>query len=325
MVVYSAPWERRVLEMAYAGFEHIPQSCPRPETSAGALREAYAHAVDMTRDHSRTFYLASALLPPAKRSAMRALYAFCRVSDDIVDRSAGDAAADLAAWRRRIHEDCSTEDPVVLAWTDTQAGYGVPHLYARQLLEGVGRDLHQKRYDTFAALAAYSYGVASTVGLMAMHIVGFRGPEAVPYAVKLGIALQLTNILRDVREDWQGGRLYLPQEELAAFDLSEEDVAAGRVDDRWRSFMRFQIDRVRRLYAESLPGVALLHPDGRFAIAAAAELYGAILNDIEAHNMDVFHRRACVSGWGKLRRLPGIWWRATLGRYARGGLVEDAA
>jgi phytoene synthase len=159
-------------------------------------------------------------------------------------------------------------------------------------------------------LAEYCYGVASTVGLMTMHIIGFSGPEAIPYAVKLGVALQLTNMLRDVDEDWRAGRLYLPQEELAAFNLIEEDIATGNVDDRWREFMRFQIERNRSLYSEALPGIAMLDPDGRFAISASAELYRAILDDIELHDWDVFQRRSYVGTWGKLRRLPGIWWRS---------------
>jgi phytoene synthase len=178
-----------------------------------------------------------------------------------------------------------------------------------QLIEGVRRDLNQKRYATFEELTAYAYGVASTVGLMSMHIIGFSSPAAIPYAIKLGVALQITNILRDVSEDWRMGRLYLPLQELAAYGLSEADVARGQVDRRWRAFMRFQIARVRRLYEEAWPGIALLNKDGRFAIAAAGELYRAILDDIEAHDYDVFSRRAHLSAWRKLGRLPGIWWR----------------
>jgi phytoene synthase len=174
----------------------------------------------------------------------------------------------------------------------------------------VARDLRQKRYQTFEELTAYAYGVASTVGLMSMHIIGYSGAEALPYAIKLGVALQITNILRDVGEDWRAGRIYLPLEELAAFGLTDADVAAGRVDERWRSLMRFQIARNRRLYAEAMPGIKMLNSDGRFAVAAAGELYRAILGEIEAHDYDVFDRRAHVGAWGKLRRLPGIWWRS---------------
>jgi phytoene synthase len=146
-----------------------------------------------------------------------------------------------------------------------------------------------------------------------MHMVGFSGEEAIPYAIKLGVALQLTNILRDVHEDWVNGRLYLPREELHAFGLSEADIDAGIIDDRWRAFMRFQINRARRLYAESLPGVAMLGKTGRFAIAASAELYQAILDDIEANDYDVFSRRAHTTGFQKLKMLPGIWLRAKRG------------
>jgi 15-cis-phytoene synthase len=176
------------------------------------------------------------------------------------------------------------------------------------LIEGCGRDLYQARYDTFSDLAEYAYSVASTVGLMAMHIVGFVGVEAVPYAVRLGVALQITNILRDVGEDWRNGRLYLPQEELNQFKVKESDIANGIVTPEWREFMRYQIRRNRELYAESIDGISLLHPNGRFAIAAAAKLYEAILLDIEAHDYDVFNRRASISTLGKVKRLPAIWW-----------------
>src|SRR5690606_11050910 len=144
--------------------------------------------------------------------------------------------------------------PVVIAWTDARMRYGIPQTYAEQLIEGVAQDLNRSRYRTFDQLSVYCYSVASTVGLMSMHIIGFVGLDAIPYAVKLGVALQLTNILRDVREDWESGRLYLPQEELDAYGLGEEDVAAGQVDGRCRAFMRYQIARNRQLYEEAWPG-----------------------------------------------------------------------
>jgi phytoene synthase len=177
-------------------------------------------------------------------------------------------------------------------------------------MDGVAADLTKDRYATIDELAQYSYGVASTVGLMSMHIIGYSDEDAIPYAIKLGVALQLTNILRDIAEDWARGRVYVPQDELAHFGLTEDDIAAAVVTDRWRAFMRFQIDRNRRLYAEAMPGIGYLDPSGRFAIGAAAELYRAILEDIERHDYDVFSRRAYVSKWGKIGRLPGIWWRS---------------
>jgi phytoene synthase len=290
--------------------------------SAAALKAAYAHCTALTAQHSRTFYLASRLLPAEKQPAIHALYAFCRVSDDTVDRARGDAAQALAAWRARLVDPAAAgDDPVVRAWTHARRRYNIPLPYANQLLDGVGRDVLQKRYETFEDLATYAYGVASTVGLMSMHIIGFRGPQAIPYAVKLGVALQLTNILRDVGQDWHAGRLYLPQEELARFGLSEADVAAGVVDARWRAFMRFQISRNRRLYAEARPGIALLDTEGRLAIAAAARLYGAILDDIERHDYDVFSRRAHTSRLRKLRELA-VAWRQT--RRIEGTATDDA-
>ena len=315
----TTAWETALLNRAYAGLHGATARAHAPiEPDTDQLEAAYARCDAITREHSRTFYMASALLPKPKRRAARALYAFCRISDDIVDdqdQMNVDPVAALEAWRKRVLHPPATQPPtgVLLAWADTRARYHIPNLYTAQLLDGVAQDFVRQRYPTFEALANYCYGVASTVGLMAMHIVGFRETTAIDYAVKLGVALQLTNILRDVGEDWANGRLYLPLEELAAFGLREADVAAGRVDDRWRDFMRFQIARTRRLYETSLAGVSMLHRDGRFAIRAAAELYAGILDDLEAHDYDAFHRRAFIGRVQKLRRLPGIWWRANVG------------
>jgi 15-cis-phytoene synthase len=307
----SISWESTLLAWAHEALD--AREAPRSiEVSPVTLRSAYRHCEQITKRHSRTFHMASSLLPAEKSRAARALYAFCRVSDDLVDRAGVDPRTALGDWRAKLSGQRLLErDPVALAWADTRLRHRIPECYEQQLLDGVARDLDAARYATFEELAAYCYGVASTVGLMTMHIVGFSGTEAIPYAVKLGVALQLTNILRDVGEDWQAGRLYLPQEELSAFGLEEADVEAGRVDGRWRRFMRFQIERNRRLYAEAAPGIAMLSRDARLAIAAAANLYQAILDDIERHDMDVFTRRAHLSGWQKLRRIPAVW-RTTL-------------
>jgi phytoene synthase len=311
MVENIHSWERILVGLAYEAWHSTPPVPLTSERDEAALKRAYAYCNELTAFHSRSFHLASGLLPAAKRQATRALYAFCRVTDDIVDRAEADAESKLRVWRQHaLTWRPPSDDLVAVAWADTRARYHIPQRYAEQLIEGVARDLRQTRYDTFEDLATYCYGVASTVGLMSMHITGFSGPEAIPYAVKLGVALQLTNILRDVGEDWRAGRVYLPQEDLARFGLTEAYLAAGKVDERWRAFMRFQIIRNRRLYAEAQPGIALLNRDGRFAIAAAAKLYSAILDNIEAHDYDVFRRRAHVDGWGKLWRLPGIWWQS---------------
>jgi phytoene synthase len=309
-------WEQRLLALAHEGLEsHSPAEPFQAE--AGLLEQAYEQCERITRQHSRTFYLASQLLPAEKRRAVRALYAFCRYSDDLVDRPIKKAEESLQAWRQRaLSANPAHNDPIALAWADTRLRYHIPRRYAEQLIEGVGRDLAQTRYATFEELSAYCYGVASTVGLMSMHIIGFQGREALPYALKLGVALQLTNILRDVAEDWKKGRVYLPQDEMAAFGLTEldlEEQLSGQrtsISERWQYFLRFQIQRNRRLYAEAEPGIALLDPDGRFAIAAAAGLYQGILDDIESHHGDVFTRRAHLSAAQKLLRLPGIWRRS---------------
>jgi phytoene synthase len=327
-------WEDRLLARACAPLER-QVAVPVVPADAGMLEQAYAYCTALTKKHSKTFYLASGLLPPEKRRAVRALYAFSRVTDDLADRRDGGGLRALEAWRQRaLHDRPAEDDPIALAWADTRARYRIPDPYAHQLIDGVAQDFHKTRYTSFEDLAEYAYGVASTVGLMSMHIIGFSGEEAVPYAVKLGVALQLTNILRDVGEDWRAGRLYLPQDELAAFDLAEEDIARGRVTGRWRAFLRFQIERNRRFYAEALPGIAMLHGDGRFAIMAAAMLYRDILQDIEAYGGNVFTRRAYLGGWDKLRRLPRIWWQSRqrgpedrsdpASSPCPGGLVEEA-
>ncbi len=319
MALQSQPWEQTLLLLASEARRSTSNN-DKPIFASELLKSAYTYCDSVTAIHSRSFYLASALLPKPKRQAVRALYAFCRVSDDLVDCAEGDAVEPLARWRRRVlSADPPDDDLVAVAWTDARLRFDVPQKYAEQLIDGVARDLDHAQYATFSDLAAYCYGVASTVGLMSMHIVGFAGQEAIPYAIKLGVALQITNILRDIGEDWRAGRVYLPQADLRGFDLSEDVIAAGVAGDayafspittQWRSFMKFQIARNRKLYSEALPGIALLDPDGRFAIRAAAELYCAILDDIEAHDYNVFNRRAYIGSWGKVRMLPGIWWRS---------------
>jgi len=307
---YQQPWEHILLPLAYEAEHQSSAPSYLRLYDSGLLARAYAHCDSITSTNSRTFYMATGLLPADKRRAMRALYAFCRLSDDIVDCSESDTEELLNAWRRRVlTPEPPPGDLVTIAWADTRFRYQIPQRYAEQLIDGVGRDLSQKRYHSFEDMARYAYGVASTVGLMSMHIIGFAGEQAIPSAIKLGIALQITNILRDVGEDWANGRLYLPMDEMAAFGLSEADLDKGQVNAHWRAFLRFQIERNRRLYIEANPGIALLNKDGRFAVAAASDLYRAILSDIEKHDYDVFNRRAHVNAWGKICRLPRIWWR----------------
>jgi len=316
-VQVQAPWEAVLLDWAHQAFDSGSSAhAGHHVTNTDLLDAAYLLCESITRENSKTFYIASGLLPADRRRAARALYAFCRVTDNIIDHAQDETSdvtrARLERWRAlALDSHPPTDEMVALAWADARHRFHIPGGYAQQLIDGVARDLEKKRYQSFDELAEYAYGVASTVGLMAMHIIGFAGEHAIPYAVKLGVALQVTNILRDVQEDWDAGRLYLPSDELARFGLSEADVAAGVRDARWAAFMDFQISRARDLYREAYPGIALLDATGRFAIAASADLYRAILKDIEKHDYDVFSRRAHVSALGKLTMLPGI--------YARGG------
>jgi 15-cis-phytoene synthase len=283
---------------------------------AAQLDCAYAHCRAMTAHHSRSFSLAARLLPAGLRPAIWALYAFCRTVDDTVDCAPAEATAVLHEWRRvTLQGNPSSDDAVAIAWSDALERYAIPRQYALELIDGVERDLLHNRYETFDDLSAYCYGVASTVGLMSMHIVGFSGPEAIPHAIKLGIALQMTNILRDVGEDWRTGRLYLPLEELARYGLTEADIARGEVTDDWRRFMQFQLARTRALYHEAWPGISMLNTSGRMAIAAAASFYRGILAEIERLDYNVFAHRASLSKWGKLRQLPGLWWQTRARRY----------
>ena len=306
----QANWENQLLALA----GNVPQPQTRPFFSywAGdaALRRAYKQAEQITAQHSKSFYLASALLPEEKRAAVRALYAFCRTVDDIVDEfSDARQDAQLEYWRGIVETaSYADHDLVAAAWADTLIRYHIPRHYPLQLIDGVARDLFQSRYQTFDELATYCYGVASTVGLMSMHIVGFKDIDAVPYAIKLGVALQMTNILRDVGEDYRNGRLYLPRQELAFYGIQESHIAEGRITENWRQFMRFQIDRTRQLYRESWAGIKMLEREGQLAIGAASVFYEGILDEIEKNNYDVFSSRVALNVWGKMQRMPALIW-----------------
>lgn len=306
-------WESRLLDLA-GNIKPYPSRAPFFSYWAGdaSLQTAYRRTGQITANHSKSFHLASGLLPEEKRAAVRALYAFCRTVDDIVDEldHKKDQEFELNYWREVVKTASSPEDDLIaLAWADTLSRYDIPRHYALQLIDGVARDLSESRYQTFDSLATYCYGVASTVGLMSMYIVGFKTTEAVPYAIKLGVALQMTNILRDVGEDYRNSRLYLPQAELTQFGIAEEEIATGKVTDNWRAFMRFQIKRTRDLYQEASYGIQFLEREGQLAIRAASVFYEGILDSIEKNDYDVFTRRASLSKWEKIARIPAMFLR----------------
>ena len=306
-------WEKPLYQLAFQKTEHRLQTAINFENHSALLEQAYQLANTITKENSKTFHAASALLPKAKRRAARALYAFCRITDDFLDRDQKDPRELLALWRQpSLQSQPGRNALIALAWADTRNRYKIPWDYSQQLINGVAQDMSKTRYEYFDELTQYCYGVASTVGLMSMHIIGFSDQKAYPYAIRLGVALQLTNILRDIGEDWRAGRVYLPKSELETYHLTYDDLAAGRVTDNWREFMRFQISRNRRLYAQAKPGIGYLNRDGRFAIAAAADLYQEILGEIEKNDYNVFTQRASVSAIKKLKKIPGIWQQSTI-------------
>ncbi len=267
------------------------------------LTPAYAHCRRLTRRASKSFSLAAQLLPAPKRRAIEALYAFARTSDDTVD-IAGDPAEALELWIARVH-GAEGDDLVLGAWADTSNTFGVPRDLVDELLAGVAMDLAIDRYATFEELQLYCYRVASVVGLLSMHIIGFAA-GAEPYAIQLGIALQLTNILRDIGEDAARGRIYLPLEDLERFRVREADILDGVRSANVRALLQWEIDRAEALYQASWPGVAMLHRDGQMAVAAAALLYRAILPKIVRNDYDVWGKRAFVPLGEKLLLLPRI-------------------
>lgn len=272
------------------------------------LETAHKYCRNLTSIYSKSFYMASGLFGYEKRKAIRALYAFCRTTDDIIDIQGVHGETALIAWRKHaLGFVPRANDPVSIVWAETRKKYKIPTIYARQLIDGVEKDVLVNRYRTFSELADYCYGVASTVGLMSMHIIGYKDESARRYAIKLGVALQLTNILRDISEDYQMGRIYLPQEEMEQFGITENHLKEGKLDENWTSFMKYQIERTRSIYLEARPGIDLLDPSGRLAVAAAAAFYEGILNKIESQNYDVFSGRACLGKWEKIKLLPGLW------------------
>jgi 15-cis-phytoene synthase len=282
-----------------------------PGAGSRTVMAAAADAIDwrlcaaITRSHGRTFFLASHSLPPVRRRAIHATYAFCRIADDIADQFSDPVAAAIAldAWEGQLE---TPTHPVAVAFAAARAQFGAPVGPARDLLTGVRMDLGPCRFATWDELRRYCYHVAGTVGLMVAPILGCRDDDALPHAVELGIAMQLTNILRDVGEDARRGRLYLPLDELTAFGCDPEAVLRGQPSGRFRDLLAFQAARARDLYADARRGLPALSPSGRLTTLAASELYAAILTAIEENDFDVFGARAHVPNGRKLGAMPGV-------------------
>ena len=291
----------------------------------------YSQARLLTRQHSKSFFFSSLALFGARRRAAFALYAFCRRLDDLVD---GDAQSSVLTLSDRltlareavssIYQGSGFSQLPALPWReeefaafrDTVERFRIPQQPFQELINGMEMDLTQTRYATFNELELYCYRAAGVVGLMMTCILGFDDEVCLPFAVDLGIAMQLTNVLRDVKEDWQRGRLYLPLDELNAFGLSEHDVArfcnlAGPREPKqwaaWRDFMAFQIRRARAFDRRSQLGVPHLSGFGsKTVVRLMSAVYGGILRAIERQHDDVFVRRAHVPLLGKLGIAAGV-------------------
>jgi phytoene synthase len=294
-----------------------------------SIEEAYEQCRQITAKYSKTFYMGTLLMTPPKRRAIWAIYVWCRRTDELVDgpQAATTTAETLDRWERRLETlfRGHPADDVDVALVDTLEAFPLDIQPFRDMIAGQRMDLHRDRYQTFADLELYCYRVAGTVGLMSTTIMGVDTeqntapwnyhnplPDPTQEAIALGIANQLTNILRDVGEDARRGRIYLPLEDLVRFDYSAQDLLKGVIDDRWRSVMKFQIQRARQFYREAERGISRLSPDARWPVWSALVLYRTILDAIEENDYDVFTRRAFVPTFRKLRCLPAALIRSRL-------------
>ena len=305
----------------------LPDSPPCMRKLA-SVEDSYELCRQITAKYAKTFYPGTLLMREAsRRRAMWAIYAWCRRTDELVD---GPAAAlttpeTLEQWERHL-ESVFAGHPVEdydVALVDALQNFPLDIQPFRDMIAGQCMDLYRSRYETFEELKLYCYRVAGTVGLMSTAVMGLDTSrdtaawncDQEPYipteeAIALGIASQLTNILRDVGEDARRGRIYLPLEDLAKFNYTEQDLFKGVVDDRWRELMQFQIRRTREVYAKAEKGISYLARDARLPVWTALILYSQILDKIERNQYDVFRQRAYVPNLQKLRSLPKAWLRS---------------
>ncbi|XP_059283836.1 phytoene synthase 2, chloroplastic-like [Lycium ferocissimum] len=278
------------------------------------LSEAYDRCSEVCAEYAKTFYLGTMLMTPERRKAIWAIYVWCRRTDELVDgpNASHITPQALDRWEDRLEDVFNGRpfDMLDAALSDTVSNFPVDIQPFRDMIEGMRMDLRKSRYRNFDELYLYCYYVAGTVGLMSVPIMGID-PESKATtesvynaALALGIANQLTNILRDVGEDARRGRVYLPQDELAQAGLSDEDIFAGRVTDKWRIFMKKQIHRARKFFDEAEKGVTELSGASRWPVWASLLLYRKILDEIEANDYNNFTRRAYVSKPKKFIALP---------------------
>jgi phytoene synthase len=272
------------------------------------LEALYAQAAEATAAGSKSFYFATRFFPPELARSAHAVYWFCRTTDDLADEcsSVEQGRRDLEEWARALDQALTSGDaphPVLRLFVHAVAEHGIPHEYPRELIEGMRMDLNGTRYATFGELRVFCYRVASIVGLMMCHVIGFvPGADrayGIERAIDLGIAMQLTNILRDVGEDLDRGRVYFPQEDMDRFGYTHAMLESRTRNEAFRELMRFEVARAREFYQRAEPGIPLLDPRGRFSVRIAADVYGAILRQIEQADYDSFTRRAVVPAMEK--------------------------
>jgi phytoene synthase len=265
------------------------------------LEQSYAWSTRVARTQAKNFYYSFLLLSPEQRRAMCAIYAFMRYCDDLSDdEGVADRAAAIARWRADLEAALARqprEHPLWPAFADAVSRYRIPHQYFFDMIDGVSSDLGPRRIQTFGELYDYCYHVASVVGMTIIHIFGFEAPEALALAEKCGVAFQLTNILRDVREDAEKSRVYLPAEDWERFRVSADTFLPH---DRFLRLMEFEAQRARDYYRQAAPLAGLVHPQSRPSLRALIETYSRLLERIVASNYDVLTRRIRVPTWEKL-------------------------
>lgn len=266
------------------------------------LAECYESCRQVHQSHSKTYYFSTLLFPPQTRNHVYALYAFMRAADEIVDNP-GVASREQQFETLQTFEDDTfaaiagepVSDPILRAFASTARECGVEASYIHSFLTSMKMDTYVSRYQTFEDLEEYMYGSAAVVGVMMCRVMGVREEEALPHAEALGVAMQLTNFLRDVREDWERGRVYLPLEDLDQFGYTEEDLSEGRVNAAFVELMSYEIERTRALYAIADQGIPYIPQGRRYPVVVARHLYAAILDHIEENGYDVFNTRAETS------------------------------
>jgi phytoene synthase len=271
------------------------------------LAAAYRHCAAINARHGKSYHLATRLLTADRRPAIHALYAGARTADDLVDHPGADPAGDLADWSRAVLAELEagwSDDPVRLALVHTYRRHRIPVEHLVDFLAAMTSDLDVTGYADMAALDRYMWGSASVIGLQVLPVLGtapgVSREEAAPHAIALGEAFQLTNFLRDVAEDVDRGRVYLPADVMAAHGVTREQLQDKRYDARFRALMQEMVAIVRRRYDDAEPGTPMLAPESRDCVRAATALYGGILTEIERADFRVLDRRVTVS---KPRRL----------------------